>query len=181
MLLLYNNLTSEEHSITDQYDLKASIKSLSTRWIEIVRKSDELTPRYDKQYSSWLLFESELNSFRDHILSELEQRVNAIVSTNINKLFDLNRINTLLNELRVRIKIKYFPFHEYTCFFKVLDENIHHHTSNYNRFHKQLNDLRQYASAEGQRTLHEEQMSIETRWHQINRLTTDKVKNDHHP
>jgi hypothetical protein len=55
-----------------------------------------------------------------------------------------------------------------------LDENIHH-TSNYNRFHKQLNDLRQYTSAEGQRTLHEEQMSIETRWHRINRLTTDKV------
>jgi flagellar biosynthesis chaperone FliJ len=60
-------------------------------------------------------------------------------------------------------------------FVKVLDENIHHHTSNYNRFHKQLNDLRQYTSAEGQRILHEEQMSIETRWHRINRLTTDKV------
>jgi len=57
-----------------------------------------------------------------------------------------------------------------------LDENIHSHTSNYNRFHKQLNELRQYSSAEGQRILHEEQMSIETRWHQINRLTTDKVK-----
>jgi hypothetical protein len=64
----------------------------------------------------------------------------------------------------------------YFFFVKVLDESIHHHTSNYNRFHKQLNDLRQYTSAEGQRTLHEEQMSIETRWHRINRLTTDKVK-----
>lgn len=61
-------------------------------------------------------------------------------------------------------------------YLKILDENIHNHTSNYNRFHKQLNDLRQYTSAEGQRTLHEEQMSIETRWHRINRLTTDKVK-----
>lgn len=58
---------------------------------------------------------------------------------------------------------------------KILDQIIHDHTSNYNRFHKQLTDLRQYASAEGQRTLHEEQMSIETRWHHINRLTTDKV------
>ncbi len=109
MLLIYNNLISEENNITDQYELKSSIKSLSTRWIEIVRKSDELTPRYDKQYSSWLLFESELNSFRDHILIELEQRVNAIVSTNINKLFDLNRINTLLNDLRVRL-IRFFLF-----------------------------------------------------------------------
>ena len=57
-----------------------------------------------------------------------------------------------------------------------MDESIHHHTTNYNRFHKQLTDLRQYTSVEGQRTLHEEQMSIETRWHRINRLTTDKVE-----
>jgi hypothetical protein len=101
MLLVYNNLIAEEKNIADQYELKSSIKSLSTRWIEIVRKSDELTPKYDKQYSSWLVFESELNSFRDQILSELEQRVNATVSTDVNKLFDVNRINTLLNELRV--------------------------------------------------------------------------------
>ncbi|CAF1501042.1 unnamed protein product, partial [Rotaria sordida] len=156
MLSIYNNLLVEEHNIIDQYELKSLIKSLSTRWLEIVRKSDELTPRYDKQYSSWLLFESELNSFRDQILDELEKRVHAIVSIDINKLFDLTRINTLLNELRV------------------LDENIHNHTSNYNRFHKQLTDLRQYTSTEGHRILHEEQMSIETRWHQINRFTADK-------
>jgi hypothetical protein len=92
---------AEEQNITDQYEFKSSIKSLSTRWIEIVRKSDELTPKYDKQYSSWLVFESELNSFRDQILLELEKRVNAIVSTDVNKLLDLNRINTLLNDLRV--------------------------------------------------------------------------------
>ncbi|CAF3934598.1 unnamed protein product, partial [Rotaria sordida] len=158
MLSIYNNLLTEEHNINDQYELKSLIKSLSTRWLEIVRKSDELTPRYDKQYSSWLLFESELNSFRDQILDELEKRVHAIVSIDINKLFDLTRINTLLNELRV------------------LDENIHNHTSNYNRFHKQLTDLRQYTSTEGQRILHEEQMSIETRWHQINRFTADKLR-----
>jgi hypothetical protein len=108
MLLIYNNLIAEEKTITDQYELKSSIKSLSTRWNEIVRKSDELTPKYDKQYSSWLVFESELNSFRDQILSELEQRVNTTVSTDVNKLFDLNRINTLLNELRVNTFIFFF-------------------------------------------------------------------------
>lgn len=157
MILLHNNLINEEQSITDQRELKSLIKTLSTRWNEIVRKSDELTPKYDKQYSSWLLFESELNSFRDQILLDLEQRVNAIVTIDPKKFLDLNRINTLLTELRV------------------LDESIHHHTTNYNRFHKQLTDLRQYTSVEGQRILHEEQMSIETRWHRINRLTTDKV------
>jgi len=101
MLHIYNNLIAEEQNIADQYELKGLIKSLSTRWNEIVRKSDELTPRYDKQYSSWLVFESELNSFRDQILSELEQRVNAPVSIDANKLFDLTRINALLTELRV--------------------------------------------------------------------------------
>ncbi|CAF3725966.1 unnamed protein product [Adineta steineri] len=155
MLSLYNNLINEEHNMHDQFEVKSTIKSLSTRWNEIIRRSDELTPKYDKQYSSWLLFESELNSFRDQILLELEQRVNKINSTDINKLFD---VNNLLNELRA------------------LDENIHNHTSNYNRFHKQLNELRQYSSVEGQRILHEEQMSIETRWHEINRLTTDKLR-----
>ncbi|CAF1053347.1 unnamed protein product [Adineta ricciae] len=158
MLLIHNNLINEEHTITDQYELKSFIKALSNRWNEIVRRSDELTPRYDKQYSAWLLFESELNSFRDQILSELEQRVNSIISTDVNKLFDLNKINILLNELRA------------------LDENIHHHTSSYNRLHKQLNDLRQFTSPEGQRILHEEQMSIETRWHQLTRLITDKLR-----
>jgi hypothetical protein len=101
MLHIHNNLIAEEQNIADQYELKGLIKSLSTRWNEIVRKSDELTPRYDKQYSSWLVFESELNSFRDQILSELEQRVNATVSIDANKLFDLTRINALLTELRV--------------------------------------------------------------------------------
>ena len=102
MLIIYNNLMDEERNITDQYELKSSIKSLSTRWIEIVRKSDELTPKYEKQYSAWLLFESELNSFRDQILIELEQRVKTTVSTDVNKSFDLNRMNTILDELRVR-------------------------------------------------------------------------------
>ncbi len=101
MLHIYNNLIAEEQNITDQYELRGTMKSVSTRWNEIVRKSDELTPRYDKQYSSWLVFESELNSFRDQILSDLEQRVNATVSIDTNKLLDLTRINSLLTELRV--------------------------------------------------------------------------------
>ncbi|CAM2712242.1 unnamed protein product [Rotaria socialis] len=158
MALIHTNLVEEERNVADQYELKALIKSLSLRWLEVVRKSDELTPRYDKQYSSWLLFESELNSFRDQILEELERRVNSMVTIDVNKLIDLARINALLNELRA------------------LDENIHNHTSNYNRFNKQLSDLRQYTSTEGQRILHEEQMSVETRWNQINRLTSDKLR-----
>ena len=78
------------------------IKTLSIRWNEIVRKSDELTPKYDKQYSSWLFFESELNSFRDQILTGLEQHVNAIIANDAKKFLDINRINNLLTELRVR-------------------------------------------------------------------------------
>lgn len=101
MLLIYNNLINEEHNVTDQHEFKSSVKSLSIRWTEVIRRSDELTPKYDKQYSAWLLFESELNSFRDQILFELEQRANEIVSTDAHKLFDLNKINALLSELRV--------------------------------------------------------------------------------
>jgi hypothetical protein len=106
MLIIYNHLLDEDQDITDQYELKSSIKSLSTRWIEIVRKSDELTTRYDLQHRAWFSFESELNPFRDQILSELEQRVQTTISIDINKLFDLNRINTLLNELKVRRRRK---------------------------------------------------------------------------
>lgn len=62
------------------------------------------------------------------------------------------------------------------CFFKGLDDSIRHHTPSYNRFLKQLNDLKQYSSSDGQRILHEEQTSIETRWNQLNRLITDKVR-----
>ncbi len=104
MLTVYNSLLSEEDDLADQHDLKSSIKSLSARWLEIVRKSDELTSRYDAQHRAWVAFESEWNSFRDQILSELEQRVHTNVSIDINKLFDLNRINTLLTELQVRTK-----------------------------------------------------------------------------
>lgn len=106
MLLLHNNLLNEEQNISDQRELKSLIKTLATRWQEIVRKSDELTPKYDKQYSSWLLFESELNSFRDQILIELEQRVNATMAIDAKRFLDLNRINSLLTELRVRRKMR---------------------------------------------------------------------------
>jgi hypothetical protein len=101
MLTIYNNLLDEEHDIGDQHELKSSIKSLSKRWIEIIQKSDELTSKYDAQYHAWLSFDSELNSFHNQILSELEQRVHTNISTDINKLFDLNRINTILNEFQV--------------------------------------------------------------------------------
>jgi hypothetical protein len=101
MLTIYDNLLNEEHHVADQYELKSLIKSLSTDWIELIRKSDELTSKYDVQYRAWVSFESELNSFRDQILSEFEQRIHSTVSIDINKLLDLNRINTFLNELRV--------------------------------------------------------------------------------
>ena len=105
MLTIYNSLLDEDHNITDQHQLKTSIKSLSTRWLEINRKSDELTSKFDSQYRAWLSFDSDLNSFRDQILSDLEQRVQPIASTNINKFLDLNRINTFLHELQVRINL----------------------------------------------------------------------------
>jgi hypothetical protein len=101
MLTIYNSLLDEDHDITDQHEVKSLIKSLSNRWSEIVRKSDELSSRYDAQYRSWSSFDSESNSFRDQVLSEFEQRVHTIVSTDANKLFDLNRINVFLNEIRV--------------------------------------------------------------------------------
>ena len=101
MLTTYNHLMEEEQKITDQYQLKSSIKTLSTRWIELVRKSDELSLRYDTQYRAWASFDSDINAFRDQILNELEQRVHTTVSTDINRLLDLNRLNALLAELRV--------------------------------------------------------------------------------
>ncbi len=64
----------------------------------------------------------------------------------------------------------------FSFLFKLLDENIRNYTSNYNRLHKQLNDLRQYSSSDGKRLLNEQQTSIETRWNQLNRLITDKVR-----
>lgn len=102
MLTTYNHLMEEEQKITDQYQLKSSIKSLSARWMELVRKSDELSSRYDTQYRAWSSFESDFNAFRDQILNELEQRVHTSASTDIKRLLDLNRINALLAELRVR-------------------------------------------------------------------------------
>lgn len=101
MLTTYNHLMAEEQKITDQYQLKSSIKTLSTRWMELVRKSDELSSRYDTQYRAWASFDSDLNGFREQILNELEQRVHTTISTDINRLLDLNRINALLAELRV--------------------------------------------------------------------------------
>ncbi|CAF4415380.1 unnamed protein product, partial [Adineta steineri] len=81
-----------------------------------------------------------------------------LISNDIVKLYDLNQINTLINDLRL------------------LEENLHHHTSDYNRLHKQINDVRLYCTSEGQHELNEEQIRIETRWNQLNRLITDKVK-----
>ena len=102
MLTLAQNLLAEEQHLTEQYELKALIQSLSRRWTEIARKSEELTPKYDRQYSAWLLFEAELNAFREQILSELEQRLEPISHTDLQQIFDLHRIELLLNELRVR-------------------------------------------------------------------------------
>ena len=63
MLTIYNSLITEEHNIGDQHELRTLIKSLSTRWNEIVRKSDELASKYDAQCRAWVAFDLELNSF----------------------------------------------------------------------------------------------------------------------
>ena len=81
--------------------MKSSIKILSTRWDELVRKSDDLTNKYDEQYRAWLTFDSELNSFREQILNEFEQRMQTINANDPKKFFDLNRIQTFINELKV--------------------------------------------------------------------------------
>ena len=101
MLTIYNSLLDEERDVADQQELKSLIKSLSNRWAEIVRKSDELSSRYDAQYRSWSSFDSESNSFRQQVLSEFEQRAQTIFKTDTNKLLDLNRINIFLNDIRV--------------------------------------------------------------------------------
>ncbi|CAF4314951.1 unnamed protein product, partial [Adineta steineri] len=100
MSIIYNNLINEEYNLSDQNELKSLIKSLSIRWIEIERKSDELTSQYDSQYRAWILYDSELNAFRNKILSEFEQQINHLISNDIVKLYDLNQINTLINDLR---------------------------------------------------------------------------------
>lgn len=38
-----------------------------------------------------------------------------------------------------------------------------------------MNDVRQYCSSEGQRTVNEEQIAIDTRWNQLHQMITDKV------
>ena len=99
MSTIHTRLVDEERHLSDQYALKCSIQSLAVRWRDLLGKSDELTPKYDRQYSAWLLFESELNSFRDQIIAELEQRVQTMIATH--ESVDLTRMNQLLNDLRV--------------------------------------------------------------------------------
>ncbi|CAF3867182.1 unnamed protein product, partial [Didymodactylos carnosus] len=125
--------------------------------LDIGKKSDDLTGKYEKQYTSWLTFESEFNTFRDQIIRDLEQRANSILSNDVNKIFNINKMTAVLNEL------------------KILDDDIRHQTSNYNHLHKQLIELRQYSSTDGQRSIHNEQASIETRWNQLNKQVSDKV------
>lgn len=106
MLIIYNDLLAKESNITDQSELKSLIKSISSRWIEINRKSDDLTSKYECQYRAWILYDSELNVFRNQVLSEFEQRINRTISNDINQLLDLNEIHTFLNEIRVNQKKK---------------------------------------------------------------------------
>ena len=101
LLPVYESLLGEEPTIGNQYELKALIKNLSTRWTDLVRKSDELASTFDAQYRAWSFFESELSSFRDQILSQLEQDIRSMVALDVNKLLDLNRINGCLNDMKV--------------------------------------------------------------------------------
>ncbi|CAM4782634.1 unnamed protein product, partial [Rotaria magnacalcarata] len=162
MLTIFNNLRDEEHTVADQKELQLLIKSLSTRWTNIVSRSDELASIYNAQYRAWGAFDSELNAFRDGTLFDFEQRAHNIVLVDFNKLLDLNRINSLLNDIRLLV------------------ENITHHSVNYNSLMKQFNDLKQYSSQEGQRILNEEHLTIEKRWNDLNRLMTDRLRETEH-
>lgn len=102
MLTIYENLMKEDGTLLHERDLKTSIKTISSRWIELVRRSDDLTNLIEQLYQSWFLFESELNSFRDQILSPFEQRLHSIAAADLNKFLDLNRINVNLNDLKVK-------------------------------------------------------------------------------
>jgi hypothetical protein len=101
MLPIYEHLLGEESTMTHQYDVKSLMKSLATRWSDLVRKSDELTGVYDVQYRVWFLFESEMSSFREQILVPLEQRLQSVLNNDIHRMFDHNRIDLVLNELKV--------------------------------------------------------------------------------
>jgi hypothetical protein len=106
MLIVHRNLLIEDEHLIDQYELKTSIKSLSARCLDIVNKSDQLTPIYDRQYSSWLLFESELNAFRDQILVELEQRIEHIVNIDVEQFVDVDCLHQHVIDLRVRTRFR---------------------------------------------------------------------------
>ena len=101
MLNIYENLIKEDGALINERDLKNLIKSLSTRWNDVVRRSDELTNQIEQQYQVWFLFESEMSSFRDQILPQFEQRFHSLTTLDLNKFLDLNRINTNLNDLKV--------------------------------------------------------------------------------
>lgn len=102
MLIVVESLLNEESTLGNQYDLKSAIKSLSTRWNDLFRKSDELSSIYDAQYRAWSLFEPELISFRDQIFLLFEQRIQSTCSIDLNKFLDPNRIAAGLNDLRVK-------------------------------------------------------------------------------
>lgn len=174
MLPVYESLLGEESTIGNQHELRALIKTLSTRWTDLLRKSDELASTYDAQYRAWSFFDSELSSFRDQILSQLEHDVRSTVALDVSKLLDLNRINACLNDMKVSEGDEANALHSIARF-KVLEENMNKHSTYFNRLQKQFTDLKQYTSADGQRTLQEEQRSLEARWQQLNRLLTDKV------
>lgn len=78
------------------------IKSLTTRWVNIVTSSDELASIYNAQYRAWGTFDSELNAFRDGTLFDFEQRAHNVILVDFNKLLDLNRLSSLVNDIRVR-------------------------------------------------------------------------------
>lgn len=99
---IYEHLLNEESILTSQNDIKSSVKSISIRWSEILRKSDDLASIYDFQLRAWSNFESDFNSFRDQTFFQLEQRIQSNCSTDFNKFIDLNRIQAAINDLRVR-------------------------------------------------------------------------------
>ena len=109
MTVVYRNLMAkhderQQSDSREEYELQSQIDSISQRWSLIVDKFEESSKKLDRQYSSWLLFESELNAFRDGILIEIEDDFHRLTKNHLDfqSMIDLHQIQSILNQLRVR-------------------------------------------------------------------------------
>ena len=106
MQTIYTSLLNEERSIIDQSEMRSSIQSLSTHWIDLTRQLDELTSTYEAQHRAWTSFEAEWSPFRDQVLVGLEQRFQSVASTDLTRSLDPHRTQTAISELKVRQRMR---------------------------------------------------------------------------